>query len=206
MKKNLKIISYVLMAIGVIIIIYVLVFNYQQTIQTISDQTGKTITNDKIENTSTTSASGKTITNDKIENTSTTSAYRLIIPSIGVDMKIVFVENEAQALRKGAWHFPGSGTPNNPDDYKNIVLSAHRYLYTSGPNTFFNLDKVEKDDLIIIKWDKKEYQYKVDRVYIVKPTEVSILKDTGIEKLTLFTCHPAFTTKQRLVVDAYPLE
>lgn len=198
MKKNLKLISHILIALGVIIIFYVLILDrqesdYQQTVNIISDQTGKTIEINEAET-------------ENIENNITTSTYRLIIDSIGVNMDIVFGENETQAFLKGAWHFPGSGTPDNPEGYKNIVLSAHRYLHTSGPNTFFNLDKVKKDDIIIIKWDEEEYQYKVTKVYIVGPKEVSILKDTGVEKLTLFTCHPVFTTEQRLVVEAYPIK
>ena len=187
MKNNLKFISYILIAIGIAIILYVLILNYQ-TPNTLSDQTGKVI---KIDN---------------VKNNTGTSTYRIIIPSIEVDMEIVFGENETEAFKKGAWHFPGSGTPNDPDDYKNIILSAHRYLRTSGPNTFFNLDKIKKDDIITIKWDKNEYQYQVNKTYIVEPNEIWILKDTGIEKLTLFTCHPAFTTKQRLVVEALPIE
>lgn len=151
------------------------------------------------------------ILSDNIEIASATTStstdkYRLAIPSIGVDMKIIFTDNEGYGLANGAWHLPGSGAPDDPDDYKNIIISAHRYLYTSGPNTFFNLDKVAPDDDIIITWAGQEYKYKIAKTFVVEPTEVSILADTGVEKLTLFTCTPVFTTKQRLVVEAYPYD
>ena len=131
--------------------------------------------------------------------------YRVVISSIGVDMAIVFGDNEKNALLQGAWHIPGSGTPDNPDGYKNMVLSGHRYLYTSGPNTFFNLDKVQTGDIIQVFWQDQEYKYQVNNIRIVEPDEISILQDTGQEKLTLFTCHPVYTTDQRLVIEALPI-
>lgn len=161
-----------------------------ETIQIISDKSGLALTDDL----------------EIVNTTTTTDEYRLMIPSIGVDMNIIFTDNEGYGLANGAWHLPGSGSPDNPDDYKNIIISAHRYLYTSGPNTFFNLDKVAADDDIIITWAGVEYKYKIAKTFVVEPTEVSILADTGVEKLTLFTCTPVFTTKQRLVVEAYPYD
>ena len=132
--------------------------------------------------------------------------YRVVISSIGVDMAIVLGDDEKNALLNGAWHIPGSGTPDNPDGYKNIVLSGHRYLYTFGPNTFFNLDKVQVGDIIQIFWQDQEYKYQVNNTKIVEPNEISILEDTGQEKLTLFTCHPVYTTDQRLVIEALPIQ
>lgn len=119
-------------------------------------------------------------------------------------MPVAFGNNERQALLRGAWHIPGSGTPDQPDGYKNIVLSGHRYLYTSGPKTFFNLDKLAKGDEIILEWLGQEYQYVVEYTQVVEPEDVWVLNDSGINKLTLFTCTPPFTTKQRLIVVAYP--
>ncbi|MBU1036945.1 sortase [Patescibacteria group bacterium] len=145
---------------------------------------------------------------DKVQSvdTASNSVYRLAIPSIGVDMKIVFDEDGNRALRKGAWHIPNSGTPDNPEGYKNIVFSGHRFLYTSGANTFYNLNKVKPGDIIFLYWQEEEYKYQVDNLNIVGPDEVSILADTGEQKLTLFTCNPVYSTKERLVVVAYPFE
>ena len=142
---------------------------------------------------------------EEIQNNIKQSDYRIVISSIGVDMAIILGDDEKNALLQGAWHIPGSGTPDDTDGYKNIVISGHRYLYTSGPNTFFNLDKIQTEDIIQIFWQNQEYKYQVNKIHIVEPNEISILEDTGQEKLTLFTCHPVYTTDQRLVIEALPI-
>lgn len=133
------------------------------------------------------------------------TTHRLIIPRIGVDMPIVVNEpNEAKGLAAGAWQIPGTASPDNSGGYGNMVLSAHRYLYTSGPNTFFDLDKLEVGDKIIVWWQGKMYSYTVDASKVVPPSAVEILNPSPTPELTLFTCTPVFTTKNRLVVTARP--
>ncbi len=133
------------------------------------------------------------------------TTYRLIIPRIGVDMPIVVNEpNEAKGLAAGAWQILGTASPDNSGGYGNMVLSAHRYLYTSGPNTFFDLDKLEVGDKIIVWWQGKMYSYTVDASKVVPPSAVEILNPSPTPELTLFTCTPVFTTKNRLVVTARP--
>jgi sortase A len=135
-----------------------------------------------------------------------TSTNRLIIPVIVVNMEIISSDNEELALSQGAWHLIESGTPDDYEGYKNMVIGGHRYLNTSGPNTFFNLDKLEQGDQILLYWSGWEYVYQVDKIYIVQPENVSILEDSQTQKLTLFTCNPLYSNKERLVVDAYPVE
>jgi sortase A len=132
-----------------------------------------------------------------------TERYRLIIPKIGVDIPIIINEqNEKRGLARGAWQIPGTAEPGEVGGYGNMVLSAHRYLYTSGPHTFFNLDKLAAGDEIIIEWLGETYRYVVEGSRVVPPTEVSILNPTSEPLLTLFTCTPVFSTKNRLVITA----
>ena len=129
--------------------------------------------------------------------------YRLIIPSIKVDMPIIINEkNETKALAKGAWLIPGTARPGGKIGYNNTVISAHRYMYTSGPKTFYNLDKVKIGDTISVMWNGKTFNYIVSDTAMVKPSAVYILNPTKKQVLTLFTCTPVFTTKNRLVVRA----
>lgn len=135
--------------------------------------------------------------------TTSTSQYRLFIPKIGVDMPIVVDEpNETKGLSLGAWHIPGTADPTNVNGYGNFVLGGHRYLHTSGPETFFDLDKLEVGDTVSVLWNGKVYAYVVDASKVVPPTEVSVLNPSKTKILTLFTCTPVFTTKERLVVTA----
>jgi LPXTG-site transpeptidase (sortase) family protein len=127
--------------------------------------------------------------------------YRIFIPTIGVDMEIIINEkNEKVAFRKGAWHIPGSAEPNTESG--NVVIAAHRFLYTSGPRTFYFLDKLKVGDSIVVRWNNQDFVYRVTETKVVPPTAVEILSPTTDATLTLFTCTPVYTTKNRLVIRA----
>ena len=115
---------------------------------------------------------------------------------------IINEKNETKALAKGAWLIPGTARPGGKIGYNNTVISAHRYMYTSGPKTFYNLDKVKIGDTISVMWNGKTFNYIVSDTAVVKPSAVYILSPTKKQVLTLFTCTPVFTTKNRLVVRA----
>lgn len=127
---------------------------------------------------------------------------RLVVSSMGVDSQIL--EGDANTLNKGIWHVPGT---SSPDKGGNTVISAHRYKWLPpSTKTFWNLDKVKVGDLITVTWNDKDYMYQVKKTEIVKPNRVDILNNTKDPKLTLFSCTPKFTSKNRLIVYAYPVE
>ena len=121
----------------------------------------------------------------------------LVIPKIGVKIPIVEGTTEA-ALNKGAWHLPETSTP---DKGGNTAITGHRWKYRppSG-KTFYLLDKLVVGDTFKIYWQGKEYNYKVINSAIVKPTDVWVLNPTKKSTVTLITCTPLFSTKNRLVV------
>lgn len=121
----------------------------------------------------------------------------LVIPQIGVRGKIYEGSSE-KTLLKGLWHMPG--TSSNPES-GNMVVTAHRYLRRPpNPNTFYLLDKLKVGDEFYMYWQGKRYNYRVREIKVVKPEEVSILYNTPNPQLTLFSCTPLFTSKNRLVV------
>ncbi len=127
---------------------------------------------------------------------------RVIIKKIGVNSPIVEAPEDKwqSALNKGAWRLPQTSTP---DRGGNTVISAHRYKYLPPNNlTFYLLDKLAAGDIVNIVWENKEYSYRVTGSKIVPPTEISILDPTERPTLTLFTCDPIWTEKNRLVVVA----
>lgn len=126
---------------------------------------------------------------------------RLVIPKIGVDVNIVEGQDE-RSLFRGIWHFPASSTP---DKGGNTVLTGHRFQYLAGPRTLYLLDQMQVNDVIIVYWGGKEYDYKIVERKIVNPDAVDILDNTQQPRLTVFTCTPVFSTKQRLVLFAEPL-
>ncbi len=122
----------------------------------------------------------------------------LIIPTIGVNGPVILSDTQS-ALNKGFWHIPGSAVPGQ---HGNIVVSSHRWLYRPpNPVTFYRIDEVKIGDPVYYNFDKKRYTYQVTETKVVDPTDVHIL-DQNEDKLTLFTCHPLFSTKQRYVVIA----
>jgi len=123
----------------------------------------------------------------------------IVIPKMGVNTEIL--EGDVNTmLWKGVVRMSVGSTPNKGG---NTVITAHRYLYRPpNPKTFFLLDKLTKGDIITIYWQNKKYQYKVRESKVVEPDEISILHNTPNPQLTLFSCTPLFTSKQRLVVIA----
>jgi sortase A len=128
------------------------------------------------------------------------SPNRLIIKKIGVNAPIVLTKNSEFGLSLGSWHVPESSTP----DYGgNTVLTGHRFKYLPPNNlTFYNLDKLEAGDIISVIWKGKDYYYKVREQKIVPPEDLSILNDTREPILTIYTCDPIYSQKNRLVVTA----
>ena len=124
---------------------------------------------------------------------------RLIIPTIDVNMPL-FTGTSANILLKGGWVFPGTSTPPNMG---NTVVFAHRFRYMPPiSNTFYALDKLHIGDVFKITWHGRSYTYSVTESKIIQPTDFSVLARTDQAQITLITCAPLFSSKQRLVVIA----
>lgn len=123
---------------------------------------------------------------------------RLVIPSIGVDMPILEGPTEKTLDRGGIWHIPNTSDPLHGG---NMVLSGHRWQYLPpSSTTLYLLDKVKNGDPVLVYWRGKEYDYTISGREIVNPNRVDILNNTTQPRLTIFTCTPLFSTKQRLVL------
>jgi len=117
------------------------------------------------------------------------------ISSITVDMPVF--EGDESVLARGAWLMPGSAFPGKG----NTVISAHRYQ-SFGAKSFYHLDKVNVGDVMSVWWNGKEYQYRVVSNTVVRPDRVDVLNKSSHAKLTLVTCDPVFSTKNRRIVTA----
>jgi LPXTG-site transpeptidase (sortase) family protein len=121
----------------------------------------------------------------------------LIIPRLGMRQTVNTGPTLAE-LRKGTWLIPKTSTPDQPS---NTVIAGHRYTY-AGPGVFYFLDKVQLHDSIIIDWQGKEYTYRVSSIKVVPPTDSSVQAASKSSELTIYTCTPLWTFKNRLVVTA----
>jgi sortase A len=121
----------------------------------------------------------------------------LTINSIDVEGRI-FQGKDSNTMDRGFWHFPTSVYPGQQG---NSVIIAHRYLkMPPARDTFFNLDKVRKGDSIVVEQQGNEYTYIVSEVKVVEKNDISVLQDTSEHQITLITCTPLWTSKQRLAV------
>jgi sortase A len=126
-----------------------------------------------------------------------TDALALIeIPSINI-AKIIVEGITPKDLRRGPGHFPKTPMPG---EMGNSAIAAHRTSYDAP---FGNLNTIAPDDVIYITTPKGKFAYTVKEVSVVAPDKTSVLANTPqVATLTLVTCHPRFSTSQRLVVRA----
>jgi len=121
---------------------------------------------------------------------------RLKIPRIGVDYIVVAGVN-VQDLRKGPGHFPNTPLPGQ---YGNAAIAGHRTTYGAP---FYDLDKLRPGDEIQFFTKLGDaYVYIVTDSVVVNPTDYHVITDSDPAKatVTLVTCTPLRTAKQRLVV------
>lgn len=125
----------------------------------------------------------------------------LVIPKMKLQ-ETIHESRDMSALRKGIWHRPRSSTP---DLGGNTVLTGHRFTY-GGPAVLYMLDVVQPGDEITIYWQKKRYDYRVERVLVVPPNSKEVENFTEEPLLTVYSCTPLLTARNRLVVQAKPIQ
>ncbi len=90
------------------------------------------------------------------------------------------------------------GTPL-PGQPGNAVLSGHR---TTHGRPFFDFDLLEVGDRIEVETAIGVHAYEIREILVVQPTDVWVTDDRPGSWLTLTTCEPKFSARQRLIVFA----
>ena len=121
------------------------------------------------------------------------------IPSIGVDSVLVWGVS-LDALAKGPGVMPQRSKPGG---HGNAVISGHRNIHGG---VFYKLDKLGYGDRIIVRMGGSEHTYEVRGTTIVDPDDVSVVRQTKGVRLTLTTCTPIGTDRQRLIIQAELVE
>jgi sortase A len=118
------------------------------------------------------------------------------IPKIGVERAIV-QGTSVQDLRMGPGHYPATPLPGQ---LGNAAIAGHRTTYGAP---FNRIDELAVGDPIVIATTFGTFHYTVSQApFPVSPKEVSVLDPTPTASLTLTTCHPEFSARQRLIVKA----
>jgi sortase A len=127
---------------------------------------------------------------------------RLIIPRINLDTIVVEGTSE-KALAAGAGHYPSTPLPGN---LGNVAIAGHR---TMNGKPFGNLDLLQPGDKIELVTPFARYFYVMipsfgghANPWATDPTDLSVAAPSLDPLLTLTTCHPRGTARQRLVARA----
>ena len=122
---------------------------------------------------------------------------KISIPAAGLKPTVVVEGTGASALRAGAGHYPNTPLPGEEG---NVSIAGHRTTYGKP---FANLDHLKIGDEILLETPVGKYTYKVSRdPFVVAPTDFSVIAQTPGKTLTLTTCHPKGSARQRLIVKA----
>jgi sortase A len=141
---------------------------------------------------------------ESVGSTSTTQkpvGNRIVIPSIQVDEPIKEGSGIWVIHDGGTWRRPQT---SKPSENGNTVIVGHRF-YGDNISTFYHLDKVLVGQKLALYWDGQEYLYEVAETKVVDATALEIEAPTDEKILTIYTCTPIWTAKQRLVVVARPV-
>jgi sortase A len=146
----------------------------------------------------------------------------LHIPRLGADYARVVLEGTAEdQLSQGPGHYVGTALPGQPG---NLALAGHR---VGKGSPFLDADQLRPGDPIVVETADSWFVYRVlgdpgtgdyttdpsgiPGQQIVRPTDVAVISPipggdaaavpTGAY-LTLTTCHPKYSARQRLIVHA----
>lgn len=139
------------------------------------------------------------------------SLTRIKIDAIGVDT--VVVEGiSASALRAGAGHYPATPLPCEPG---NVGIAGHRTTYGKP---FANIDRLKPGDSIVLETPVGSCTYEIVEVpqgrtrfsatsaaFITAPKDTSVVAQPASPDdygLTLTSCHPKHSARQRIIVQA----
>ncbi|MEO3810421.1 class E sortase [Sphaerisporangium sp. B11E5] len=125
------------------------------------------------------------------------------IPRLGHDYEFAVLEGVDPAdLRKGPGHYPGTAMPG---EVGNFVVSGHRTTYAAP---FNRLDELRRGDEIVVDAPAGRYTYRVSSTKVVDPANIGVTapvpgrpgKRPAKAMITLTTCHPEYSDRQRLIV------
>jgi len=149
---------------------------------------------------------------DPSGDSSVSADPRLIIPKINVDVPVAYdvgndYNSQMAAMANGLAHFAIPGASSHPGQVGNTVLSGHSSndLFDGGDYKFIfaQLEKMTVGDTVYANYEGKRYTYVVTKTEVVKPTEVNrLVYPTDKPILTLITCTPLGTSRDRLLVTA----
>jgi len=203
LARVLGVVGRVFITAGVLILLFVA---YQlwgtgireaQSQRSLKDEFAQRVDGDS-SGTTTTTTPGATVPPTVAPSVATTVAEgdavaHIQIPAIHVD-KIVVEGVGVPDLKKGPGHYPGSPLPGQKG---NAAIAGHRTTYGAP---FNRIDELKAGDQITVTTVQGTFHYEVRKHLVVKPNQTEVLKDYHDDRLTLTSCNPKYSARQRIVV------
>ncbi|MGH2707300.1 MAG: sortase [Actinomycetota bacterium] len=127
---------------------------------------------------------------------------RIIISKLRVDT-VVVEGTSLRALAAGAGHYIDTPLPGEPG---NVAIAGHR---TMNGKPFENLDRLSPGDKVILITPFARHTYEVvtpfeghQNPWVTTPNDWKVAAPTRDSVLTLTTCHPKGSARERLVARA----
>jgi sortase A len=120
---------------------------------------------------------------------------RIVIPKISLDA-YVLNGTTSDVLDQAPGHY--EETPK-PGEHGNCCIAGHRTTYG---HPFRHLDSLSAGDEIVTYTTARMAVYRVVSIHPVDPSEVGVAAPTRDNRLTLTTCNPVGSARERLVVVA----
>ena len=142
--------------------------------------------------------------------TKVSAENKLIIPKLNIDVPINFdisTSEVMEAMNHGVAHYRINGASAYPGEVGNFVVMGHSAgdIYSSNQYKFIfsGLERLAVGDIMYVHYDSVRYTYKMVGNEIIWPTEVSkLVINTDKPMMTLVTCWPLGTSRQRLLISA----
>ncbi len=101
-------------------------------------------------------------------------------------------------LKKGPGHYPETPLPGQ---LGNAAIAGHRTTYGQP---FYDIDQLEPGDEIITTTPSGRFVYVVTGQQVVSPSDYQVVATTDptTATLTLTSCHPRWTARQRIVISS----
>jgi sortase A len=119
----------------------------------------------------------------------------LHVPRIRLDVPVLEGSSDP-ILDRGAGHIEQTAAPGAPG---NSGIAGHRDGYFRG------LKDVTVGDAIELETLQETQAYRIERIWIVNPDDVSVLDPTPAQSITLVTCYPFYfvgSAPQRYIIRA----
>jgi sortase A len=117
------------------------------------------------------------------------------IPAIDADFALI-EGVDLDDLQAGPGRYERTAFPGQGDT---VGIAGHRTTYLAP---FRRLDRLEKDDEVIVEMPYATFTYRVTRAKVVEPDLLRVVRPVGRERIVLTACHPVYSAAQRYVVFA----